>query len=756
MKRTATSLRHDRSSVRCAVLALALVLALPAQAAQTYLDVRLNSRKAIAAEAVEFDAPSPGVLSAPPAIWQSFGLLLNSDEEDQAILTTTQLGLSFVIDNPTMSVDFQVPAGRLPDQQLGWQDKPSLGKVSPSAKGVLVNYDIAAAYNPRGGAAVSVGHDVRTSLAGGVLVTTGQLNVSRSGTEYVRGYTTWTKDLPDKRLSFQVGDIQTHPTGPSSSVAMAGVRVASDPALDPTQPSFPVPILGGVAAAPSQVQGYLNGSALQPYDVEAGGFEYANVGLSSGLNTGQMVLTDKFGRQTVVDSRFYLSTDLLRPGLSRWEVNAGLLRKGMTNTYTTPALSASYARGMTDHWTAEAHVEATRNGHNTSLGSKLVLGSYGSLGLTAGKSSSRLGSGTAWGVDYAYNARKWSMGLSHVQQSDNWWQLSHETGGSHGALNATSAWGSYRFNDHWALAGSVSRVRQGQDERNRAELRLDYHRERAYLSVSVARDGSDNQFRLTYSRPLGSMDGAIDYTRNRRGSRVEARLNGDNATRWGDVRWNTRIGSSNGARYGSASARLDNPKYDANVRLDVYGNDTTLSGGYRSSLWIGEGGIQQSKSQGTTLAVVRVGNVEGVPVYLENKLVGKTNATGALVIGPVHQLIPNSIRIGERALPPGTEVDSTEVMAIPNRNHVALVDFQLASEDARMFTVKFNDGTFPALGSAATTNLEQGMVGYDGGVYLERPTPGQVLTVTSTTGMCKATVPSPLPAFDEVAVLTCE
>lgn len=738
------------------VLAIALALALPAHASETYLDVRLNSRKTLAAQSVEFDDSVPGVLSASPATWHSLGFLMSAEEAAKAVLSSTELGLTITIDNPTMSVDIQVPAGRLPLQELGAQEKVAASSISPSARGVMIGYDVAASYNPKSGAAVSVGHDVRTTVAGGVLSTTGQLNVSESGTDYVRGFTTWTKDIPDKRLSFQVGDIQTQPTGPTGSVSMGGVRIASDPGLDPTQPSFPVPMLGGVAAAPSQVQGYLNGSPLMPYDVEAGGFEFSNVGLSGGLNVGQVVLTDQFGRQTVVDSRFYLSTDLLRKGLSRWEINAGLLREGLTNRYHTPALSASYSRGMTDQWTMEAHVEGTKDAHNASVGSKVVLGTYGALGLTYGKSTSDKGAGTAWAVDYGYNSRNWSVGVSHISQSEHWWQLSQENGASRGALNATSLWGSYRFNDHWSLAAAASKVSEGTEERNRAEVRLDWQKDRSFFSVGVARDGSDNQVRLTYTRPLGDMDGAVDYSRNGRGSRMEARLSGDRQTHIGDMRWNARGGVSNGTRYGSLAARWDNPKYDANARLDVYGNDTTLSAGYRSALWIGEGVVQQTKNQGSTLAVVKVEGVEGVPVYLENKLVGKTNKMGVLVVGPVHQLVPNHLRIDERALPPGMEVSTTTMEAVPNRNHVALVDFKLASQQARAFTVRRADGTFPDMGAPATTESESGMVGYDGGIYLEQPKAGEAITITTKAGACQAHVPSPLPAFDEAVVLTCE
>ena len=739
------------------MVAIALALcALPAHADETYLDVRFNGRKAIQATSVEFDEVEPGVLAAAPSVWLDLGLLLSEDEKVKSTLTTTDLGLTVAVDMSTMVADLRVPAGRLPIQVLGVNEVAELPTVSPSAKGALIAYDVAVAYNPKSGVAASLGHEIRATVGSGVLSTTGQLNVSKAGAQYVRGYTTWTLDIPDKRLSIQVGDIQTQPTGPSSSVGMAGVRIASDPTLDTTRPTFPVPLLGGVAASPSKAQAYINGSPLQPYDVEAGGFAYGNVGLSGGLNVGDVVLTDAYGRQTSVSSRFYVSTDQLRKGLSRWEVNAGLVRQGLTNTYTTPAFSASIARGMTDKWTMEGHVEGTKDAHNASLGSKLVLGNYGALGLTYGKSSSDKGSGTAMGVDYSFNSRNWSAGLSYLKQTDNWWELSRETGSSRGALDAKTIWGSVRMGDHITMAGSMSRVQEGGFQRNRSEIRMDWSRNPSFLSASIARDGKDNQVRLTYTRPIGSVASSIDLSHSDRGNRAEVRLSGDRDTKMGDMRWTTRVGSSMGTRYGSAAARWDNPKFDANARIDAYGSDRTISAGYRSAIWIGEGVRQQSKSQGSSLAVVKVAGVEGVPVYLENKLVGKTNASGVLVVGPVHQLVINHLRIDERALPLGMEVASTTMEAVPNRNHVALVEYKLKSMDARTFTVKLTDGSYPSLGAALTTDSETAIVGYDGGIYLETPKAGEVITITHDRGVCSASVPTPLPTFDETVELECK
>ena len=91
-----------------------------------------------------------------------------------------------------------------------------------------------------------------------------------------------------------------------------------------------------------------------------------------------------------------------------------------------------------------------------------------------------------------------------------------------------------------------------------------------------------------------------------------------------------------------------------------------------------------------------------------------------------------------------------------NISPVSYTHLDVYKRQARTFTVKLTDGSYPSLGAALTTDSETAIVGYDGGIYLETPKAGEVITITHDRGVCSASVPTPLPTFDETAELECK
>lgn len=85
-----------------------------------------------------------------------------------------------------------------------------------------------------------------------------------------------------------------------------------------------------------------------------------------------LVTTDALGRQVSTTLPFYVSSDLLKQGLSDGAVTLGSLRRnyGIENfDYGPAAGSGSYRYGVTDWLTLEGHAEgggvagARRSGH---------------------------------------------------------------------------------------------------------------------------------------------------------------------------------------------------------------------------------------------------------------------------------------------------------------------------------------------------------------------------------------------------------
>ena len=174
--------------MKSSLLALALLLSLPAAAEET-LAVLVVDGKPAGTEARMLDADN---LAFTVAQWTEYGVAVPSALRHRELVSVNELGLQVLYDETTVEVRVLIPAALRPKQKLGYV-RALPHAVSPAPKGAMLDYDVAvAAQGNRVG--VSVGHTARTSIAGGVLTTTGQANWSKNGGKYQRGTTTWRKD----------------------------------------------------------------------------------------------------------------------------------------------------------------------------------------------------------------------------------------------------------------------------------------------------------------------------------------------------------------------------------------------------------------------------------------------------------------------------------------------------------------------------------------------------------------------------------
>jgi len=718
-------------------LPLAL-LACPAWADTAFLDVSIQGRPVAQAVMFERDGSS---LTASADTWAGLGVLLRPGETGD--LSSTTLGLTCRVDDLKQATSCTGPADRFPIQQTGRHQRAQ-ASLTPSVTGVLLGYDLAVVRSPSG-TAWSTSPDLRVITPLGHLESTGQYNRSQGGASWRRGFTTFTKDWPDKRLVLQAGDITPDSMGGINTAQMAGVRFASDPSLNPMDPTYPIPTIGGVAVADSKIDAYLNARPIGTVgQVGQGGFALTNPQASPGANTMDLVLTDAFGRQTTISDSFYISPTLLRPGLSRWDVNLGMLRQSGGDTYRTPAVSGSWARGLSDHWTVQGGAQVS-SGHHNLVGGFTVGGMGGTADLTVGTSS---GGGTYWAGAYSYNTNRWSFGASRSQASNTWWDLS-QANGYPVPRSTTSAHASYRIANNLSVGFTGARVvdRDG-TRRTRSDLRLTGSLKHLSWSLDFENQSGRGSGLMAYvTIPLGR---TTQMSLQRDEDSVQAGANGS---------WS---GPTSGNWSATATHRGgDTSTFEhVSVRTPTMQNDTSISTGpggvsvanvVSGALWMGSGVIQSVPPVFDGFAVVKVG-APNVRVYLENRLMGRTGTNGSLVITPLTALVPNQIRIAVEDLPLDMDIGPPKMIGVPDRSGGALVVFPTSGGTAREFRVVDQQGdVVPSDTKAGDT-----IVGSDGVLYLDNAEAGASLKLTPSPGAsCSITIPKPLPAWTDIKTLTC-
>ena len=83
----------------------------------------------------------------------------------------------------------------------------------------------------------------------------------------------------------------------------------------------------GEATLPSAVDLYINGVKQYSGNVPAGPFQLNTVPTINGAGSAQVVLTDAFGRSSVINLSLYATNRLLQAGLADWSVEVGPVRE---------------------------------------------------------------------------------------------------------------------------------------------------------------------------------------------------------------------------------------------------------------------------------------------------------------------------------------------------------------------------------------------------------------------------------------------
>ena len=215
--------------------------------------------------------------------------------------------------------------------------------------------------------------------------------------------------------------------GGTSLIGGLGLARAFD--LDPYLITYPQPTISGVLQAPGLVNVYENGILISQKQVQAGPFNLASLGLSTGASNVSVVVQDPFGGTSTLQQNFYTSTQLLRQGLSDYAYQVGLERvSSLAEDYGTgkPVVLAREDYGLTDTLTAGFRVETEgtlgSGGFNARM--RLPLGVL-SAGVSGSDGAHR--QGFAGLLAYQFNSRFLSFGAGVQYDSRAFWRIGDDT-----------------------------------------------------------------------------------------------------------------------------------------------------------------------------------------------------------------------------------------------------------------------------------------------------------------------------------------
>lgn len=723
-----------------------------------------------------------GRMHAEAHVLESLGLTWPGMQASAGLVALDSLpGLRSAYDVASQRLDILVPVELIsgPVNVIGYEAPPS-PRLDPAtrAPGLLLNYDLYA-QGDRDARSLGGWNEARVFGWGpGVWRSSSVQQVSggRYGNESRRSTrldTSWQLDFPDRMVSVMLGDALSGSLSWTRALRFGGLRISSNFQLQPYRVTVPLASFVGEAAVPSAVDLFINGIREAQGNVAPGRFQVIGAPVFNGAGSAQMVMTDITGQTRVVHFSLYNSARLLQQGLSDWSVELGHPRRNYglrSAAYADDAMASGSVRyGLSNSMTLEAHGESTEGLAMGGLGALWLLGRTGGV-VSAAYGSSRQGAirGQQRGAGYEWQGEWLSLNASTQRRDDAFRDVASLAGS---ALPGRTDQAFVGLNvGHGQLGASYVR----QDYKSAPRSRY------AGLSWSQSLGGYGN-FSISVNRDMEGHNGTHAYVywslplghRHHAWGRTEHLPRGATAT-VGATRalpgdsdgWGWRVQTSAGEDAGAQAEISQLTRYGQwragtqHWRSQGVGSSMGYAGASGGLLWM-QGGLFPMRRVHDAFALVSTDGIAEVPVLLENRLIGATDARGLLLVTPLNAWADNDLSIDPLVLAEDVSVQRVRLAAVPATGSGMLARFPMKAVVVVELALRSGDGDWIAAGTSVTIEpagpQATATVGYDGRLYLQDPPKGAQLTVPLDVGQCKVSLPDLLPERGrlDLGVLSC-
>lgn len=619
-----------------------------------------------------------------------------------------------------------------------------------ASRGMLLNYNL---FGQSGARSLAGTLDLRYFDRHGSINSTGAAVVRGEGRGYTRYDTSWVRSSQDRLSTWQVGDTVAPALGWTRALRLGGIEWRRNFELRPDLVTYPVASVAGSAVVPSSVDLYVNGVRQFSADVPTGPFVVDQVAGLNGAGQATVITRDALGREVATTLPLYVDTRLLARGLSDFAVSVGALRRdyGVRSFgYGRAAAIASWRHGWSDTLTLEGHAEA---GQGLLLAGGGILKRIPDAGVVsaavAGSSGRHRGFQASLG--YQYVSPRFAFDVQSVRASRNYGDLGVLEGVP--VARATDrATGSTSFRGN-SLSMSLIQLRQpgladvvpiddpleaglpsgtpplgsaGQAGTVSRSVSLAWSRsvgQRGYLSVGAFQDlerRAERGITATFSMAFDSRIAFNTNAGRQRGERVASMSLGRAPDFEGGLGWGLQAGTAGRQRYDQAQVQYLGSHGRAAVSTQRVGAIRNTSVDVSGALVAMDGAVVAARQVGRGFALVSAG-VPGLPVLQDNRLIGRTDRNGRLLVPELQPYAANRIAIDPSSLPSDTRVGSSSLEIVPRQYAGVVARFEIERYAAATVLLVGVDGKPPEVGTPARLegSAAPAMVGYDGVLFVE-------------------------------------
>ncbi len=655
--------------------------------------------------------------------------------------TLSQLDIAGRYDNNAQQINLIVPAEWLPHQSIkaGFdQDSTPLQR----GQGILMNYDAYSTWLDNGDQTTSASHELRAFDDWGIASTSGVVrwndNAQDDG-DYIRLDSYWRYTDPERMRTWMAGDTVTGALNWTPSIRMAGVQLSRNFGSRPDLITFPLPQISGSATLPSALEVFVNDLRLTDQPVQPGPFVLETAPRVTGLGEVQVVTTDTLGRQVTQTVPFYVSPKLLRQGYWDYSATLGAPRRfygQRSNQYDDFSVATGVARyGFSDTLTLEGTLNASDTLFNSGAGIVVRPGLLGVSNLAIAHGSNEGDQGTQWVVGHEFRTQRYGVSAQYTERSRGYRDLSNSIDIRLPVKSSTQVNGSVSFGRQGNLNISYldTRLFQGEDSQF---LVISHNRtlwQQLSLTFSVNQNlkesddrtwlaGFNYRFREPSQRPIQA-GARINHDEQSGETDTVLTLRQHVRDFW-DLGWDLAY-SPDSEGYRQARGRWWTPYGD--IQAGVYGQDgennsfASLSGSVVSNYEA----VYAANTMNNSFAIIDTGGYADVPVRQSNRLIGRTNHRGRLLLPNLIPYTENELAIDIDDLPVDAQSGSQKLTIKPSELTGVTARFEISQQNSAVVVIHDPQGNpVPAGARVLMPDAEATVVGYDGEVFLQGITEG--------------------------------
>lgn len=676
-------------------------------------------------------------------------------ESSIAIDTLHNLVVRYDSNNQQLLIN--MPLSWLPQQYLNAQ-RPTPPVPAQTSTGFIFNYDI---YSHKTSAArqpeTSIYSEQRLFGDFGFLANNGLYahNPSASNqphqNKYLRYDTRWYYNDEQRMLQYAAGDITTDALAWTGSVRLGGIRFGRNFDTNPNLITYPLPQFSGQAAVPSAVDLYINSFKQSAYNVNPGPFTIETMPYVNGAGQATIITTDALGRQVSTSLPFYVSSSLLKPGLSDFSVSIGALRQDYgINSFKYGDLAASgvIRYGLNQYITLDARAEGAQNLAVGGAGATLMLGQFGVLNGSysnshagseifpdAKTSPSNVGentegstlNGQQTSIGYAYNNAFFSLNAKHLVRNNHYGELASYKSLHKLDRRISQLTGSISLKQYGSIGLGYFDVRQSNDDHLRL-FNLSYSRSlwqntNLFISANRAKGGQGYSAQVALSIPLsGQQMASLSSSKNEKNHWTQRVDYSQTAPENGGFGWQLAYedGHKQPNRY--QQINLDWQTQKARLQGGIYGNhDKTYWSELSGAIILMDQQVYASKQVNDAFTLVSTDGQSNVPILYENRLMGQTDQNGYLLIPSVSSYVQGLYEIDPLNLDADLNpIDVRKRQAVKQGGGL-LITFPIRKIQAANLTLVDEQGQPLPRGSMVSHagNTQTAYVGWDGIAYVE-------------------------------------